>query len=223
MRFFGFLLPLFLISCAGSKSGVGNSLSPTIYYKPTIYLNKAKCSSNSLRDMKSPEGHILQTLCDEDFKLCLLQGSCFIDDQGKVTSYNYHSKRSGEPRFIEIDVKKCPYGYGVKSNCLDPFFSAAADLKFYSVGDVIFIPRLVGAVMPNGEVHDGYIIVRDAGGGVSGADRFDFFTGSLSHLSRENTFAHLGFGDPKNHFEFRRASESESRAVRAKRNYPGLP
>lgn len=220
------VIPLFLIllnSCANSKSSSGTLLSPTIYYKPTIHLNKTKCPSNSLRDIKTPDDRILQTVCGEDFKLCLRQGSCFIEDQGKVTSFNYHSMKNGEPRFIEVDIKKCPYGYGVKGNCLDPYYSAAADLKYYSVGDVIFIPRLVGAELPSGLIHDGYIIIRDAGGGVKGSERFDFFTGFLSHLSRENTFARLGFGDPKNQFEFRRASESEAKAVRAKRNYPGLP
>lgn len=217
------LLSLLLGSCAVTKSGDGTVLSPTIYYKPTIYLNKSKCSSNSLRDMKTPDGHILQTMCEDDFKLCLREGSCFVEEQGKVISYNYHSNKDGEPRFIQVDLKKCPHGYGVKSSCLDPFFSAAADLAFYSVGDVIFIPRLVGAVMPTGEVHDGYIIIRDAGGGVNGPDRFDFYTGTLSHLSRENTLARLGFGDPKNRFDFRRVSESVARAVRARRNYPSIP
>lgn len=223
MRFILFLLPLFLISCAISKSGDGDFLTPTIYYKPTIRLNKAKCPANSLRDMKTPDDHILQTVCEDDFKLCLMEGSCFVEDQGRVTSYNYHSVKNGEARFIEVDIKKCPYGYGVKSNCLDPYYSAAADLKYYNVGDVIFIPRLVGAILPTGQIHDGYIIIRDAGGGINGIGRFDFFTGFLSHLSRENTFARLGFGDSKNHFEYRIVSESEARIIRAKRNFPGIP
>jgi len=215
------LLPVFFLGCAISKSTDGG-LTPTIYYKPTVQQKNAKCSSNSLRDLLSPDGHTLATLCPDDYKSCLMQGSCFVVDGEKVLSYNYHSTKEGVPRFIPVDLDKCPYGYGVRSSCLDPYFSVAADLKYYSPGDVIFIPRLIGAVMPNGEVHDGYLIVRDSGGGIVGEARFDFFTGFFSHLAKENTLAHLGFGDPKNRFEFRRATEEEAQEVRARRNYPGL-
>ncbi|MBV2167447.1 MAG: murein transglycosylase [Bdellovibrio sp.] len=216
------LLPFFLSSCAVSKDAEGLSMSPTIYYKPTIHQKQAHCSANTLRDLLSPEGHTLVTLCESDYKKCLMQGSCFVDDGENITSYNYHSTKEGLPRFVEVDLNVCPYGYGVRNSCLDPYFSAAADLKFYKAGDVIFIPRLVGAVMPNGEEHDGFVIIRDSGGGVVGADRFDFFTGFYDHLSKQNTLARLGFGDPKNRFEFRLATEEEARAARERRNYPGL-
>lgn len=216
------IFPLFVLGCAASKSSDGLSMNPTIYYKPTIHQNKAKCSNGNLRDLLSPDGYVLVTLCDTDYKQCLMQGSCFVEDEGKITSYNYHSSKEKIPRFIEVDLNTCPYGYGVRSSCLDPYFSAAADLKYYNPGDVIYVPRLVGAVMPNGEVHDGYIVIRDSGGGILGANRFDFFTGFFNHLAKENTLARLGFGDPKNSFEFRLANEDEAQAARQRRNYPGL-
>ncbi|MGZ6471263.1 MAG: 3D domain-containing protein [Bdellovibrio sp.] len=200
------------------------SLSPTIYYKPTIHLNKLKCSNNDLRDMKTQDDRTLVTVCFEDFKLCLKQGSCFIEDGGKVTSYNYHATKNGEPRFVEVDTKRCPYGYGVKSNCLEPYFSAAADLNYHAIGEVIFIPRLIGLILPSGVLHDGYIIIRDSGGSIIGPDRFDFFTGFVDHLSKDNPFARLGLGDPKNRFEYRKVTDfSEAESVRKKRNYPNLP
>lgn len=212
-----------MISCAVSKSEFGSSnMSPTIYYKPTIILNKTKCTANELTDMTDPAGHILTTICKQDFELCLLQGSCFIEEQGKVKSFNYHSRIKGEYRFIEVSLSKCPYGFGVKGQCLDPYFSVAADLTYYSLGDVIFVPRLEGTVLPNGEVHDGYLIVRDTGTAIIGPQRFDFFTGFLNHLSPDNTFARMGFGDPKNKFEFKKVSEVDAKNIREKRNYPGI-
>lgn len=216
------LVILLLVSCASSKSSDGSYLTPTIYYKPTIHQNKSKCSANALRDLISPEGRTLVTLCDSDYKQCLLQGSCFVDDGEKLTSYNYHSKKSNIPRFVVVDTSECPYGYGVRNICLDPYFSVAADLTIYSPGDVIFIPRLVGAILPHGEIHDGFVVVRDSGGGIVGAGRFDFFTGFLSHRRKENPLAQLGFGDPENSFEFRMATAQETRAARERRNYPKL-
>lgn len=212
-----------MVSCAVSKSEFGSSeMSPTIYYKPTIHVDKKKCSANELADMKDPEGRILTTLCNEDFELCLLQGSCFVEHEGKIKSFNYHSKKKGEHRFTEVNLSKCPYGFGVKGHCLDPYFSVAADLTYYSLGDVIFVPRLQGALLPNGEIHDGYLIVRDTGSKIIGPLRFDFFTGFLNHLSPDNPLARIGFGDPKNKFEFKKLSESEAQSIREKRNYPNI-
>ncbi|NUN07493.1 MAG: murein transglycosylase [Bdellovibrio sp.] len=216
------LLPFVWTACAATKSSDGLAMTPTIYYKPTIQNNKTSCSSSSLRDLLSPDGYTLVTMCEADYKECLMQGSCFVEENETRTSYNYHSTKDGVARFIKVDLTKCPYGYGVRSSCLDPYFSAAADLKFHSPGDVIFIPRLVGAVMPTGEVHDGFIVIRDSGGGITGESRFDFFTGFLDHKQKANTLARLGFGDPKNLIEYRKATNGESVLARERRNYPGL-
>ena len=212
------------VSCAATNTTLDeNELIPTIYYKPTIVLDLNKCGANELKDFVSPDGAVLETLCEVDFNRCLMQGSCFVArPDGTQKSYNVHSKKDNVFRFIEVDLKRCPYGYGVRNTCLDPYFSVAADLKFYKVGEVIFIPRLVGVQMPNGEIHDGYLVVRDKGGGVEGPVRFDFFTGFYNHLSKDNVMARLGFGDPKNRFEFRRATEEEAAKTRTQRAYPGV-
>ncbi|KYG67539.1 murein transglycosylase [Bdellovibrio bacteriovorus] len=211
-----------LVSCAASKSSDGLALNPTIYYKPTIHQSESKCASTETRDLVSVEGKRLITLCQKDYDNCLLQGSCFVDDGKEIVSFNYHSTKEGVPRFMVVDTTKCPYGYGVRGICLDPYFSVAADLSVYDVGEVLFIPRLVGAELPTGEVHDGYVIVRDAGGAIKGANRLDFFTGFFDHRQKANTLARLGFGDPKNRFEFRRASSDERALVQEQRGYPGL-
>lgn len=213
-----------LISCAASKASDGGMLNPTIYYKPTIHIDPTKCSSTEMIEMKSPQDKVLATMCTKDFNNCVMQGSCFIAVSGeRLRSFNYYARGADTiPRFVEVDLKRCPYGYGVRNSCLDPYFTVAADLKIYKVGDVIFVPRLVGAEMPDGETHDGFLVIRDAGGGITGANRFDFFTGFYNHLSRENTMARLGFGDRTNSFEFRLATEEEALVVRERRGYPGL-
>lgn len=212
-----------LISCAAPKTtSDSGGMTPTIYYKPTIHLGKTKCTTSHLREILSPEGVTLATLCDSDYRTCLMQGSCFVEDEGVLTSYNYHSTKEGVARFIITDLKKCPYGYGVNSVCLDPYFSVAADLKIHKVGDVIYVPRLVGVEMPNGEVHDGFLVIRDAGGSINGSHRFDFFTGFLNHKDKKNPMARLGFGDPRSRIHYRLATESEAAAARTRRGYPGL-
>lgn len=211
-----------LAACADSKSGGESGLIPTVYYKPTVYRDLSKCSAKNMKDMVDVSGRKLTSLCEADYDRCLMQGSCFVSDKGNVKSFNYHSTKNNIPRFVEVDLDDCPYGYGVQSTCLDPYFSVAADLSIYTVGDVIFVPRIVGVPMPNGEVHDGFFVIRDAGGAIKGPGRFDFFTGFFNHTDRRNTLARLGFGDSNHRFEYRLATPEEAARARENRGYPKL-
>lgn len=214
-----------LSACAENSNSDDNQVVPTIYYKPTLQTASAtQCSSSDIQNVTSVTGKVLETLCEADYKNCVLQGSCFIvDKRGEKKSYNVHSRREGTIRFSQVNLEKCRYGFGVSNTCLDPYFSVAADLTFYKLGDVIFVPRLVGVPLPTGEVHDGFLVVRDKGGGIIGINRFDFYTGFINHKSAENIFSRLGFSDRQSRFDFRKATEFEARETRSKRNYPYLP
>lgn len=207
-------------SPAGSSGGL--YLKPTIYYQPVVNKDNLNCSSNSLRDLLSPDGRVLETICEYDYKACITQGTCTVHSQGKITAYNYHSQKEGRSRFMVVDLSTCPFGYGARSTCLDPYFSVAADLNIYKLGDVIFVKKLVGVRIPTSEVHDGFLIIRDSGGGIVGPGRFDFYTGYLNYLNKANTLAQLGFGDPKNRIEYRMATPEEAQAVRLQRNFPRI-
>ncbi|MEK2689907.1 3D domain-containing protein [Bdellovibrio sp. GT3] len=215
---------LHLISCAQTKVMEGDAalLSPTIYYKPTVHFDAAKCTQEELRDMVSPADKILTTICVRDFDRCLIEGACFVDKGGSVRSFNYHSRIKNIPRFVEVDLRRCPFGYGVNNSCLDPYYTIAADLSIYKVGDVVFVPRLVNAPMPDGSIHDGFVVIRDRGARILGQGRFDFFTGFYNHADKDNIIARLGFGDPYARFDYRMATEEESAAARERRGYPGI-
>ncbi|WP_413586335.1 3D domain-containing protein [Bdellovibrio sp. HCB274] len=213
-----------IISCAQTKvmEGEASLLTPTIYYKPTVHFDAAKCTQEDLKDLVSPTDKVLTTICSKDFDKCLIEGACFVDKGGSVRSFNYHSRIKNIPRFVEVDLRRCPYGYGVKSTCLDPYYTIAADLSIYNVGDVVFVPRLVNAPMPDGSIHDGFVIIRDRGARILGQGRFDFFTGFYNHADKDNIIARLGFGDPYARFDYRLATEEEAAATRERRGYPGL-
>ncbi|WP_413559855.1 3D domain-containing protein [Bdellovibrio sp. HCB209] len=215
---------LHVISCAQTKvmEDEAQLLSPSIYYKPTVHFDSNKCTQDQMKEMLTPEGKVLTTICLVDFNRCLIEGSCFVDKAGSVRSFNYHSRIKDIPRFVEVDLRKCPFGYGVSSTCLDPYYTVAADLSLYKVGDVIYVPRLVGAPMPDGSTHDGFLVIRDRGARILGEGRFDFFTGFYNHAARDNIIARLGFGDPYARFDFRLATEEEAKITRERRGYPGL-
>lgn len=219
-----FVFMLHMVSCAQTKVMEGDAalLSPTIYYKPTVHFDAAKCTQEQLKDMLNPDGKVLTTICSADFDRCLIEGSCFVDKAGSVRSFNYHSRIKDIPRFVEVDLRKCPFGYGVNSTCLDPYYTVAADLTIYKTGDVIFVPRLVGAPMPDGSTHDGFMVIRDRGARIVGQGRFDFFTGFYNHASKDNIIARLGFGDSYARFDYRMATDEEAQAARERRGYPGL-
>lgn len=198
-------------------------LNPTIYYKPTIYLDKTTCN-NEIIDMISPDGAILISLCGRDHRNCLMQGACFVfDEEGRFRSFNYYARGADNvPRFKEVSLTKCPFGFGVRNSCLDPYFTVAADLTIYKSGDVIFVPKVVGIKLPTGETHDGFFIVRDRGAAILGPFRFDFFTGFEGIRDLTNILARMGFGNKNNSFDFRMATPEEAQFIRERQGYPGI-
>lgn len=201
-----------------------NFLSPTIYYKPILSADPQLCAGETMTELKDVQDKVLSSLCPKDYSNCLMQGACYIADEwGRLRSYTYVRRGADQlPRWGEVDTNKCPYGYGPRKVCLDPHYSVAADLDFHKLGDVIFVPRLMGVPMPDGSTHHGYLVIRDRGGAIKGPHRFDFFTGFVEPYVQENIFRKLGFSESKNSFVYRKATPEEAESVRRYTAYPGL-
>ncbi|MES2803520.1 MAG: 3D domain-containing protein [Bdellovibrionota bacterium] len=195
-------------------------LNPTIYFIKSINMDAQNCATK--KTIYSTTGKALHKVCAVDYKTCVIEGTCAIIDD-EVTVINYVDQKAGVPLFTEVDKDKCPYGLGVKNICLDPYYTVAADLTYHDPGDVIFVEEMKGTKLPNGEVHAGFFIVRDRGGAIKGANRFDFYTGMLHYKNEDNPFTPLGFSNEKASFSYRKATTSETVAVKKSRNYPGLP
>lgn len=211
---------------SGCSRTVGDTLPmviPTIYYKPVIYIEKESCASEDLRDLIDENDKVLISLCRKSYDNCLLQGSCYVVSGEKTRNFNVTNKKDGTYRFAEKKEHRCPYGYGVRALCLDPFYSIAADLTIHKVGDVIFVPRLVGLRLPNGLAHNGYLVIRDQGGAIIGENRFDFFTGFFGPYDKGNVFANFGLGDKNHRFGYQKANEEVAKMIRELRNYPNIP
>ncbi len=234
-----FIFTLILAGCAGreSKSGGKNSgyvplseaeakvyTTPTIYYVPQYDLAEQTCEVSSRRPMKAKDGSVLFMVCESIYGSCLLQGTCEIkNEQGRVL-VNIAGKENSEYKFSKVQNKICKYGYGAgKAVCLDPFYSVAADLTIYRLGQVIYIPTMVGLQLPDGTKHDGYFIVRDSGGNIKGYGRFDFFTGFFSNHKVSNPFAQIGFAGKETHVLYYVMKAEEALNILKKRNYPSLP
>lgn len=195
-------------------------LHPTIYYIKSIKMNEQDCASK--KTIYSTTGKAMHKVCPTDYKTCVIEGTCAIIDD-EISVINYIDQKAGVPVFQKVDQDKCPFGLGVKNICLDPYYTVAADLNFHNPGDVIFVEEMKGTKLPNGEVHDGFFIVRDRGGAIKGANRFDFYTGLLHYKNDDNPFTPLGFSNEKASFPYRKATTSETSAVKKSRNYPGVP
>lgn len=196
-------------------------LNPTIYYIKSINMKKQNCDSKKV--IHSVSGKPMLKVCAYDYKTCVIEGTCAIKKNDEVTIINFMEEKAGLYLFKVVDKKTCPFGYGVKKICLDPYFSVAADLKYHKPGDVIFVEDLKGVKLPNGEVHDGFFIVRDKGGAIKGANRFDFYTGLVTYRDDANPFTPLGFSNQRAAFSYRKATAKEAYDVRKSRNFPGLP
>lgn len=213
---FAFILMTFVggVACAQKK------LNPTIYFVKSIDLGDQDCAAK--KTLYSTTGEAIKKVCAMDYKTCVIEGTCaLVGKETKLINYVKQTK-DGVPLFKEVE-DKCPYGLGVSNICLDPYYTVAADLNFHKAGEVIFVEAVKGTKLPNGEVHDGFFIVRDRGGAIKGANRFDFYTGLLHYKNEDNPFTPLGLSSESKSFNYRRATPEEAEAVKERRQFPGLP
>ncbi len=204
----------------------------TVYYIP-LYGTKRDCSESEVMNMRDENENVLVRLCKTEIMNCALQGSCYYVAGQEPLLFSYRKmvkiqvpgspEPLTQPRFrVSKDVDRCPQGFGVRGICLDPYRSIAADPQFHQPGDVVFLPKLVGVKLPNGEVHDGFFVIRDQGGAIKGQGRFDFFIGFDDY--RGHLFTELNLADKKtSQFQFYRVPEQQARLIREARRFPMVP
>lgn len=211
---------------------IGKEGRGSVYYLPVLD-DERNCAANKQVHMRDPQGKILAKLCRNEILNCALQGSCYFLKPQEIVLFAYsghvkvkipNSNRVvQEPRFkLNHDMKECPYGMGAAKTCLDPYRSIAADKRFHKRGDVVYIPLLDGQVLPNGETHDGHMVVRDTGGAILGEGRFDFFIGFDDY--KDHLFTRLNLADKnKRSFTYYRIPDDEASMIRKARAFPSVP
>ncbi|MBC7464375.1 MAG: hypothetical protein H7256_00140 [Bdellovibrio sp.] len=182
---------------------------------------------NGQKKIKDISGNVLFNACQEVYAGCEMEGTCLIQQKSKKLLLNVDDVRDGERHFVVLKDSGCAYGQGArrdkvkgyKTMCLDPYYSVAADLRIYNLGDVIYIPSAVGILLPNGTTHDGYFVVRDSGGAIKGYGRFDFFSGFKSN---SNPLKLAGFSDKDNNVPYFVVKGSQASQILEKRNFPTI-
>jgi 3D (Asp-Asp-Asp) domain-containing protein len=204
----------------------------TIYYVETFSAkDMSRCSESEKINLLDRANHIFARACKKVFDSCLMEGTCLVTLQNKLRMLNVDGVVNNIHRFRDITNNECTYGRGAsadqmtsyKSMCVDPFYSVAADLNIYNLGDVIYLPVVRGTVLPDGSIHDGYFIVRDNGGGIKGHGRFDFFTGFFTNENAKNPFINLKLNGLQTFPEYFLVEDEKAAEIRKQRNFPLLP
>ncbi len=195
--------------------------SPSIYYIRTIDPSAACTQKSKILD---GSGKVIAEVCTKSYNECTMEGTCALKAEPNYKIINYTHKVNGEPRFTVLDAKTpCRFGYGVQNICLDPYYSVAADLAYHKAGEVIFIKEMRDVLLPNGERHKGYFMVRDRGGAIKGPNRFDFFTGFLNYTDKKNVFTDHGFASTNSEIAYSVVTGSEAENFLKLRQYPLIP
>lgn len=107
-----------------------------------------------------------------------MEGTCIYKKNKELWLHNY----GYEDQLLSL--ARCKNGYGNKQNCLNPCRTIAASMQYHRVGEVMFIPALVGKQCGSERdgtamIHDGYVVVGDTGAPshFNAPGRFDFFWG----------------------------------------------
>ena len=203
------LIPLVFSACSqktehadGGSLISGGVISPTIYYFPQYTSEDLNCADENKVQLRTQNDDVILVACDDIADNCALQGTCSIQTDQEKMGLAYDGVRDGSKRFRVTDFNGCEFSQGVKNLCLTPFYSVAADLNFYDVGEVLYIPDIEGIQLPDGTFHSGYFVVEDTGSKIVGENRFDFFTGTLNHHDENNPFAKLGLSDKLQSLQF---------------------
>ncbi|UYL07770.1 3D domain-containing protein [Bdellovibrio sp. SKB1291214] len=200
-----------------------SSLKPTVYFFPVFDEDKKTCSDSEKVTLHGQGGKALIRVCKKNSLACGLQGSCTIKQKGKIRMLNILARIKGQNRYFEINREECKYGYGVSSVCLDPFHTLAADLSVYKLGEVIYIPSVIGLILPDGSLHDGYFIIRDKGAGINGRGRFDFYSGFVPWYEKTNPFNRIGLADKNTAVPYLRITGAKAAEIKARRAFPRIP
>ena len=105
-----------------------------------------------------------------------LEGSGILRD-GRVVNYDGECRYGIGTCFKFLDVGEHPLGRGVQGRPLVPFRSIAVDPRFIPIGSPVWVPELVGVVLPDGTRHDGCLRADDQGGAIK-LQKMDFFVES---------------------------------------------
>ena len=196
----------------------------TVYYIPFYNLDRPySCTGKDQKfTVRTTDKKPIAALCRNHIKNCMMQGSCAVIKNQKRMLLNYREYYNHkEPLFVILEQSECPYGRGPRNVCLEPYYTVAADLRFHHLGDVIYVPELKGVTLPNGEIHDGFFLVRDTGGRIKGKNRFDFYTGFTPYLDSYNPFTAAGLQDKKNGMHYLKVISSNlENKIKEKRNFP---
>lgn len=195
-----FAFALLNVAQAASSLLANEDLTAIPYIHPTTYYitDEAKyhCPDADLVTIYKSNGIFLAKVCKKFFKSLVMEGTGRLKDRGEgPVTVNWLSHQK-----VKI-LSQCIYGEGAgaadsnSSNCLLPFYTVAADLRAggYKRGDIVYIPKADGIILPDGSVHNGIFEVRDTGGAFKETQkqRLDLFIGLQN--DRENVFARAGF------------------------------
>ena len=105
-----------------------------------------------------------------------LEGSGILRD-GRVLNYDGDCNYGMGTCFKTLALEQHPLGAGVQGRPLEPFRSIAVDPRFIPIGAPVYVPELVGVLMPDGTRHDGCLRADDMGGAIK-EHKLDFFVES---------------------------------------------
>jgi 3D (Asp-Asp-Asp) domain-containing protein len=169
----GATLPLPQPAAPGESSlrKIGD-LRPTFYW---VALERDDGAPRN-RELKDMAGNVLAHVSERFFREIRMEGTGRLLD-GRVLNYEGRINLPGGGQEIRYLVcpPEAPYGYGVNKIPLVPFRSVAVDPTVVPIGSQVYIPKAVGAVLPDGSVHDGLFWAVDIGDAIRN-QRIDLFT-----------------------------------------------
>ncbi len=222
---------LFGIAGQGAEPQVNNSelnLYSDLSYTE-VFSSLPSCRTELRRNVLDKNEKTLLQVCADQYYSCVFNGGCSFQQIGKeylFLNFLRYSADQEHAYFFKANTQRCPFGYGTKNVCIDPYFSAiVGPTSFLKTGDVIEIPAARGLKLPTGEIHTGFFVVRDLASSLEDSieGRVSLHLGpqSSTELSRHaSIFSSVGLNNLDSGLKFRVITGEQASKVRQERNYP---
>jgi len=162
----------YLLDCGSSKPKKKESVEQ---HRKEVTLGSAP--GGRKYDLKGKDGSSLAKVDAYTWDACYCEGTCRLDN-----GMTYNLLSENKQTFMKTDAE---YGLGSKGQRLVPFVSVTADGSFPH-GTTLMVKNMVGAILPNGEIHNGCIRVDDNCGDGCGKNQLDLHVGTYSNYKKLN-------------------------------------
>ena len=163
-------IAIILVFCGSAFAAPQKKLRALLTYYWVADESSSRYNGKATSVLRDPGGKVIAHTTKK-YKIDLVRQGCGWLRDGRTVVYI--TRVNGESRFRVSNTK---YGLGSTGCPLIPYRTIAVDPKVIKLGSTVYVPKMKGAKLPDGTIHDGMFIASDRG--IFRGAHIDVFAGA---------------------------------------------